>query len=133
MLTSTDILFDIPQNSGQLIEIIQIVNIGASSGLFDTISWAEAISIFNSDNINIFVVQTSQTCDIGSHNHGRRVGFNLRSIRDPTASIKRQRFALVKKTTYVEGPKIRFLQQTIHRKFCLPMKNLFNLFPLSVS
>ena len=92
MITSTNVFFDIPQDCRQLIEVIQIVKIGATTGLFDTISWAEALSIFNSDNINIFVVQTSQTCDIGSHNNGRRVGFNLRSIRDTTATIKWQRF-----------------------------------------
>ena len=91
-ITSTNVFFNIPQDGRQLIEVIQIVKIGASTGLFGAISWAEALSIFNSDNINIFVVQTSQTCDIGSHNHGRRVGLNLRSIRDTTAAIKWQRF-----------------------------------------
>ena len=132
-ITSTNVFFNIPQDGRQLIEVIQIVKIGASTRQFDTISWAEALSIFNGDNINIFVVQISQTCDIGSHNHGRCVGLNLRSIRDTTATIKWQRFSLVEKTTYIESSKIRFIQQTIHRKFCLPMKNHFNLFPLSVS
>ena len=100
--TSTNILFDIPQNSGQLIEIIQIVNIGASSSLFDTISLAEAISIFNSDNINIFIVQINQTRHIGCHNNGGRIGFNLGCIRDTTAAIKWQGFTLAKKITHGE-------------------------------